>query len=590
MKKGIIFFIIFFQLKISSQELLLHYKFDNNFNDSSGNNFSGNPSGVKFVEDRNGNPNSAVSFDGLDDFIDFPNINQLKPNLPVSFSFWIKYESNNVTDRVVFNTSYKEDVNSGIYLTSQSSTGKLAVGYGDGSSSFTSSNRRGYLSNNIINTGIWYQIHIVIISNNNMKIYLNCEETGGVYSGTGSGLVYSSGPGSLGRHDQNNSSINSYYFKGVLDDFKYYKGIVDPELVNSDFNNLRGELCVGENYNLPTISDNGISGSWSPTFDSSLIGTTTYTFTPNSNECANTTSHTIEITNQVTPFFSNLETTLCEGSTYNFPSVSDNGISGSWSPTFDGSSIGTTNYTFTPDSGECINTITHTIEIINQVTPVFSNLETTLCEGSTYNFPLVSDNGISGSWSPVFDGSSIGTTNYSFIPDTNHCSETFNHSINIKNKTTPSFFNLPNLLFLETNYILPKVSIEGIEGSWSPSFDSSVLGTTTYIFIPKNLDCINTVVHNITITQELIIPPFFTPNNDNINDFWRIEGLIYYKEVNLSIFDRYGKLLSNPDISLGWDGTYNGEKMPSNDYWYLLKAIDLNNNVILKKGHFSLLR
>ena len=106
MKKLLFFLFIMICIQLSSQELLLHYNFDNNITDSSGNNYNGVPSGVTFVEDRNGNPNSAVSFDGINDFIDFPNLSELKPELPVSFSFWIKYESDFVTDRVVFNTSF----------------------------------------------------------------------------------------------------------------------------------------------------------------------------------------------------------------------------------------------------------------------------------------------------------------------------------------------------------------------------------------------------------------------------------------------------------------------------------------------------
>ena len=40
----------------------------------------------------------------------------------------------------------------------------------------------------------------------------------------------------------------------------------------------------------------------------------------------------------------------------------------------------------------------------------------------------------------------------------------------------------------------------------------------------------------------------------------------------------------------GWDGTYNGNPMPSSDYWFNIQIVDQNGTVRTKKGHFSLLR
>src|SRR5690606_41697402 len=80
-------------------------------NDSSINGNDGINFGATFANDRFGNPNSAIYFDGVNDYVNFPNISELKPDLPISFSFWIKYESYNSDDRDVFNTSFEEDRN-----------------------------------------------------------------------------------------------------------------------------------------------------------------------------------------------------------------------------------------------------------------------------------------------------------------------------------------------------------------------------------------------------------------------------------------------------------------------------------------------
>lgn len=72
-------------------------------------------------------------------------------------------------------------------------------------------------------------------------------------------------------------------------------------------------------------------------------------------------------------------------------------------------------------------------------------------------------------------------------------------------------------------------------------------------------------------------PKFFTPNNDNNNDFWQVYGITSQFQANstIYIFDRYGKLLAELDpLGPGWDGTYNGAKMPTADYWFKVNLED----------------
>lgn len=85
------------------------------------------------------------------------------------------------------------------------------------------------------------------------------------------------------------------------------------------------------------------------------------------------------------------------------------------------------------------------------------------------------------------------------------------------------------------------------------------------------------------------IPNYFTTNEDGFNDTWNIKGAntsLNAKTV-IQIFDRYGKLIEQIlPTSRGWDGTFNGQPMSANDYWY---SIQLGDGRIIK-GHFSLKR
>lgn len=118
----------------------------------------------------------------------------------------------------------------------------------------------------------------------------------------------------------------------------------------------------------------------------------------------------------------------------------------------------------------------------------------------------------------------------------------------------------------------------------SPIFDNIPPGFYTVYVRDKN-GC------GVT-TQDFSIvgyPRFFTPNNDGFNDFWQLLGVSVVFEPNseIFIFDRYGKLLKQiSPQGIGWDGTYNGNPLPSSDYWF--KATLMDGTTF--SSHFTLKR
>ena len=85
-------------------------------------------------------------------------------------------------------------------------------------------------------------------------------------------------------------------------------------------------------------------------------------------------------------------------------------------------------------------------------------------------------------------------------------------------------------------------------------------------------------------------PNAFSPNADNVNDvlFVRGENLM---EINLKIFDRWGELVfETQDQSVGWDGTFKGEKLDPDVYVYHLTVICVDQTENLIKGNITLMR
>ena len=89
-----------------------------------------------------------------------------------------------------------------------------------------------------------------------------------------------------------------------------------------------------------------------------------------------------------------------------------------------------------------------------------------------------------------------------------------------------------------------------------------------------------------TVKDSLFVPRFFTPNNDEHNDNWIVKDPLNEIEV-VYIYDRYGKLLKTLyNFQEGWNGLFNNQFMPVNDYWYVIKLKSGNQ----RTGHFTLKR
>ena len=118
----------------------------------------------------------------------------------------------------------------------------------------------------------------------------------------------------------------------------------------------------------------------------------------------------------------------------------------------------------------------------------------------------------------------------------------------------------------------------------SPVFEDVPIGVhSVYI---KDLNGCGIALLNVYV---LGFPNFFTPNNDGYHDYWQIVGWEQgnIRLENVLIFDRFGKIIHSLKLdSEGWDGTYKGNPLPSNDYWF--KATFSDGSVY--RNHFTLKR
>jgi len=169
------------------------------------------------------------------------------------------------------------------------------------------------------------------------------------------------------------------------------------------------------------------------------------------------------------------------------------------------------------------------------------------------------------------------------------CSSTKNFNVFLSN-----FATITNIVTFDwsdnDNVIIANVtgigeweySLDGINYQDSNTFNNLTFGTYTIYIRDKN-GC------GIVSKQVFLLnyPKFFTPNNDGFNDFWRIKFSQVEPNLTVSILDRFGKLITTlKSNSPGWDGTYNGKQMPSDDYWFVVKR----ENGQEHRAHFALKR
>jgi gliding motility-associated-like protein len=265
-----------------------------------------------------------------------------------------------------------------------------------------------------------------------------------------------------------------------------------------------GPYCIGASIpSLPTISNELISGIWSPSINNTA--TTTYTFTPSSGQCATTTQLTVSVGPPVTPTFAAISP-VCIGSSVNpLPSTSQEGIAGGWSPVFDQNNSAV--YTFTPNSDQCANTTTISVSVNPLTTPLFQQVPA-ICQGDPLSpLPTNSTNNISGLWNPPVNNSQ--TTIYTFTPNAGQCASTATMTINVNSLSdVPVFDPVPDVCQGANPPVLSSISINGIQGLWSPNVSTSNIGTATYTFTPSAGQCGTTATIDITVVSP--IAPVFS--------------------------------------------------------------------------------
>ena len=143
-----------------------------------------------------------------------------------------------------------------------------------------------------------------------------------------------------------------------------------------------------------------------------------------------------------------------------------------------------------------------------------------------------------------------------------------------------------------------KIELSLIDGG-SPPFDilwdnndttltRMDIGTGSYsVKITDSRGCFSDLFFELDLSYR--IPNAFTPNDDGVNDVWKVGIIEYYPEAIIRIFDSKGTLIfeSPPGYPDPWDGKVDGEFVSMGTYYYL---IYLEPGLKPQAGYLTVLR
>ncbi len=227
------------------------------------------------------------------------------------------------------------------------------------------------------------------------------------------------------------------------------------------------------------------------------------------------------------------------------------------------------------------------------VNNVPSNIVTVTVDGSITNLSDLdySLNGGSYQASNVFIDVPAGTGHYIDVRHTNGCiqrTELFDIPSFDPLTLTLQEGEINQIVAITTGGSTPyEYTLNGVSQGNNNTFIIYETGIYTVTVTDAN-GCVAMATIEMTYV-DVCIPNYFTPNGDGVQDVWGPGCTAQYPNLTFDIFDRYGRVIATLNQGDKWDGKYNGNELPTGDYWYVVKLNDANDNRHFV-GHFTLYR
>ncbi len=388
-----------------------------------------------------------------------------------------------------------------------------------------------------------------------------------------------------------------------------------------------------------------VDTSFSPVHTFTAGGSYTVTLAAgNSNACfvTNDTAYLVIVvgTDNIDPAFTSLVTNNCGPYTATFTNSStysssaamawttfhwdfgDGGtFNGTTPPTHSYPGPGTYTVTLTmTDTAACNSpgTVSHVVTITGFNVSANFTIPDTICLGTPMVPLTTSANGTTYSWTfgdgststsptPSYTYTAIGVYMVTFIvanPASCNGADTFNYSIKVIDAPIADFSFSPILPVANVPTTFTNLSVNATRYVWNFSDGTSTTdenpihqynNTGTYntcLTAYNSSNCPAKVCKKVSaeVVPLVGVPSGFSPNGDGENDVLYVRGAAI-KTIDLRIYNRWGQLIfQSTNMSVGWDGTYNGQPQPIEAYGFVLLVSFIDGSSKTLKGNITLLR
>ncbi len=242
-------------------------------------------------------------------------------------------------------------------------------------------------------------------------------------------------------------------------------------------------------------------------------------------------------------------------------------------------------------------------------TVIFNNTSSNLGSNVTYLWDFGTGDE-SGDQSPSYTYTQPGTYNVGLVVTSDsRCSNSISLSGYIEANETPTadFEAAPQETVLEepTIYFTEKsTSGDMLTYSWdfgdnntsteqSPSNKYNDVGIYLVKLLVTTINgCESGMEKEVIIHPNFIVyaPTAFTPNGDGLNDVFELKGVGINKFL-LQIYSRWGELMfESKSLEDKWDGTYDGDLVPTGTYVYSIYYTSMINREYTKQGSVTVVR
>ena len=265
------------------------------------------------------------------------------------------------------------------------------------------------------------------------------------------------------------------------------------------------------------------------------------------------------------------------------------------------------------DNNGCTSNKNETLDIIVNQLPKLEINQEDICEG-TPSFILNKATPFGGNYfinkqnTNFFDIENLEngayTIGYEYTDTITSCKNSIEKTININANPNANFsfspqlanIDNPNILFINESKNIEKTRWQLGDGLiidneiefWHTYADT---GTYEIIYTVHNkFNCLDSIKSHLIINPvyQIYIPSAFSPNNDGINDTFKVE-IIGQKNYTMVIYNKWGEIIYQKENG-GWNGEVNNNIIQHGLYSYTILVNDFKGKIFTYTGNVSLIR